>query len=314
MKRIGFLMVVGLLLTAADCFSPEESTPNEPSGLADPQTAQVLLSLVADNGGYEGIIFSTPQGMKWMMEGAAKRKQGNICTPYIDVVVNDSTDADGDGLPVDVRFSVNCDTTFIDPSTGMEGRVILVGDMTILDPNDADPWVGFLSLEGPVQNQYFYEYIRMGTEEYEAGFSGSVETRHEGQTFTASKRMALMMRVQMATGAESMLVYVRYAHISFTPTDSTWTPDLANVVSGELALADTLLFQDSGGNDVSYVVTTPTPLWVDANCDSDGDGVYGDPSSGEILITDGQHELLVRWTGCGTREVFLDGQPFNPAL
>lgn len=312
-KQLGFIAVMGLVLTAVNC-QKSNTPPSEPSGLADPQTAQLLYQIGTGVSGYEGIFSATPQGMKGMIEGTAKRKQGDVCGSAVIITPTDTTDADGDGIPVDVRISVNCDTTVTD-SAGNSYRVMMMGDMVLRDTNDQDPWVGYASLGGPVDSQFFYIYYGDGMNEYESGFAGSVESSHQQNTFGASEQITLLQRFNLG-GVETTVVYADYAHLRFTPQDPTWTPADTGVMSGELSVADTVYFHNSAGDEFGFILTTPTPLQLDADCDdpNDDDTMGGDPVSGELQITDGQHTLLIRWKGCGQREVFLDDQPFNPAL
>ncbi len=324
MKRWTILAAAALFLLAADCNKPTEENPPE-GGLADPTTAQMLLSIVADNGGYESIYYSSPQGMKGEFDAFGKAKgkfkQGeDLCAPYVSLIgTPDTTDADGDGIPVSVRVSALCDTTVIGDVDG-DGmgpdtlRVVMVGEAHFQDPDDADPWTALATLTGIDTARFFYMGVFFaspaGRFEEEAGIDGEMRALHDPGVFRVVDRATFLSRMQMGP-MDTTVVYARYAHLRFAPDDTTWTPDSASVVSGDLALSDTV-YLNTGGQEQGYIVSTPTPLRLEATCDGDGDGMGGDPISGEVEITDGRHTLLVRWTGCGQRKVFLDGQEFTP--
>ncbi len=324
MRRWMMLAAAALFLVAADCNKPTEENPPE-GGLADPTTAQMLLSIVADNGGYESIYYSSPQGMKSEFDAFGKAKGkfkqgGDLCAPYVSLIgTPDTTDGDGDGVPVSLHLSVLCDTT-VTGDLDSDGvaldtlRVVMVGEVHFQDPDNGDPWTALATLKGVDTSRFFYMGIFFATPggrfEDETGFNGEMRSFHDPGVFRVSDRATFLNRVQMGP-VDTTVVYARYAHLRFSPDDTTWTPDSANVVSGDLALSDTV-YLNTNGQEEGFIVSTPTPLRLEAACDGNGDGKGGDPVSGELEITDGQHVLLVRWTGCGQREVFLDGRRFTP--
>jgi len=326
MRRWMIRVGAAFFLMAAGCGKEEGGGP-QGGGLADPTTAQVLLSLVVETGRYETVFYSSPQGMRGRSDAFGKAKgkfkQGeDLCAPYVNLIGQpDTTDADRDGIPVSLHFSVDCDTTVTGDldGDGVEAdslRVVVRGEARFEDPDDADPWTASAALTGVGSSPLFYigfHYRGSGGQfDYAFGINGEMSSLHvrDRGVFQVVNRATFLNRLRIGS-EDTTVVYARYAHLEFAPDDTTWTPDSASVVSGKLAISDTI-YLNTGGQEEGYVVSTPTPLRLDATCDGDGDNVGGDAVSGEVEITDGQHVLLVRWTGCGHRELFLDGQPFTP--
>ncbi len=299
MKREKILWVpVGLAALVAACSGKGDITPPPPQtgGLTQDNAVQVLREIDGGNIPLRPIPpglmvgFVTGQG-KQPLQGCAGTWRG------------DTTDSDGDGIPVNASMEVDCDTTITDSMMSM--RQVMRGRVQGTDSDDADPWVGrvnFSGLGGTGEFLMRMESSGSYSSMMETRIAGYVEATHQGGTFGQNVDMSMDMSRAEGGIADTFSMDYR-GSLAFTPTDPAWTPGLSDSYDGELTLNASWTLENIGIVDAS----TPTPLQLSASCG-------GDPMSGTLQISDGANTLEITWTGCGQYTATLNGEALPPAF
>ncbi len=290
--------VVGLAVFAAACSSKGDVTPPPPQ--TEGLTRDNAVQLIQDINEGDLPLRPLPPGMMLGFAVGQGKQPLQGCT----VVWNgDTTDSDGDGIPVNAYVEANCDTTMTDSMMTM--RQVMRGRVQGTDSDDADPWVGrvdFSGLGGSGEFLMLMEYSGQFSSTMELRMAGYVEATHQGNTFGQNVDMSLYMRNEEGPQPDTFSLDYR-GSLTFTPTDPSWNPGMSDDYDGEFSMDVSWTLEDVG----TVTATTPTPLQLATSCG-------GNPVSGTLRISDGTNVLEITWTGCDQYTATWNGESLTPTL
>jgi hypothetical protein len=204
------------------------------------------------------------------------------------VVSSTPADADGDGVPDDATYVFTAPPCQFDGWRG--GTVDLVGQLRVQDPAPASAGFGYDAALTSLRSRYtnatkdaIFDVTRSGTRT----LSGSVT----GLLLTSDLQV-----VRTFAGKPDAAMDEKWT-VNYTPAPSLQINGPLN--SGTLDITGTIGWT-RGNENLSLVVTTPTPLEYDASCTDTVQRIKNGELHAAGRFSDNVDGFIrVRWNGCG---------------
>ncbi len=303
MKRWTMAMLtLGMLALACSKSStgPEENTGGETgTTLSEEQAVADMVSGTLSDPG----PFMLPGGMMGAMMGTGVMSvqqggcDGTLTPP-------NPVDNDADGVYQSATWSVNCDTVMSLPNGTF--HIIKQGFVSMVDSNDADPWVGRVEVGNTLRSDnffyYYFEYPNMPSG-FHLYHKGVLSTNRNGNTYTV--HLDYTWKVQAYDTLYGPMHYLWDG--SFTPQDPNWDPSTGTMTDGTLSVSGSMEYTLPQGTTISLSIQTLTPVTYASTCNGGG------PVSGSVEVSwnNGQNVLDLQITGCNQFTATYNGQPIN---
>ena len=203
------------------------------------------------------------------------------------VVSSTPSDADGDGIPDNATFGFTAPPCQFDGWRG--GTVDIVGQLQIQDPAPTSAGFGYDEALTSLRSRFtnatkdaIYDVTRNGTRT----LSGSVSSL----LLTSDLQV-----IRTFVGKPDAAMDEQWT-VNYTPTPQLQINGALN--SGTMSITGTIGWT-RGNENLSLVVTTPTPLEYDASCTDTVQRIKNGELHAAGRFADIDGFIRVRWNGCG---------------
>ncbi|MCS7244879.1 MAG: hypothetical protein N2504_01525 [candidate division WOR-3 bacterium] len=223
-------------------------------------------------------------------------------------IQGDQTDNDGDEIPLNAWFDLNCDTT-INFGDGTQ-RIVYQGRVRGEDPNDNpnDPnskWIGKVTVNNPSrQDQLFKMRFEINNQQQnffiEWLFRYTISTNRQGNNYSVllNENISLIFPDSLGNPQSFGPLNINY-NIVFTSNDPNWYPD-SSYLSGSLSLTGNFQYQNE-----TWAINTPQPLQYSKQCVIDNEPM---PLGGTLRYQYQQEEIRAVFTSCGQCTIYYNNQ------
>jgi hypothetical protein len=295
------LLTLGMLALACSKSStgPEENTGGSTgSTLSEEQAvANMVSGTLSDPGSFmlPGGMIGSMMGSTGMMGVQQGGCAGTLTPP-------NPVDNDADGVYQSATWSVDCDTVIALPNAGTY-HIIKQGYVTMVDSNDADPWVGRVEVGNSLRTDnffyYYFDYPNMPNG-FHLYHKGVLSTNRNGNAYTVY--LDYTWKAQVGDTVYGPIHYLWDG--SFSPQNPSWNPATGRMDDGTLSMTGSMEYTLPTGATITLNLQTLTPVTYASTCNGGG------PVSGSFRITwnNGQDVLDLQITGCNQFTATYNGR------
>ncbi len=202
-----------------------------------------------------------------------------------DSVTGNQTDADGDGIPVNITYEFECTSSDNGSTTQTSGKV------QIKDQDDSDPESGFAICTGTIQGN---TCSRSPITSTTTSSSGSVNTK-----LTMDVNIVKNGTTYTYNSFYFKLILGSFLDLTLDASGMSYKQDTAGDWENGTINGTMTLTVGSGGSTESFSVTY-TDLHVSSSCDTADDGTAVWTRNSTCPSNDDIKDLTVNYTGCNT--------------